>query len=177
MELSEVVQNIIYDTAKDLNQEFDRNFERRAFFDQKWKETKNANSRGSLMQRSNKLRKSINTKKGKGSISWTSAMPYASIHNEGGEIEVTAAMKKFFWAMFYKVSGASSGGGKQRQEKLSAEAAKWKAMALMKVGTKMKIEQRQFIGWHPRVNESIEEITAHEMKLFNEHLAKQLKPK
>jgi len=173
MKLEDVVENIINETAVTLTEEFDRNFERKAFFDQKWPSEKYANSRGSQMMRSGKLRKSVNHRVSGGQISWRSSLPYATIHNEGGEIEVTEAMKRFFWAMFYKASGAAT-GTKQRMDKMTGEASKWKAMALLKVGTKMTIEQKQFIGWHPDVNVAINEIVGFNMINYNEYLKKQL---
>ena len=39
MDLDKFLQNIIYDVKVDLADEFDRNFERKAFFDEKWKNT------------------------------------------------------------------------------------------------------------------------------------------
>jgi len=175
MNLQDVVENIISETAVTLTEEFDRNFERKSFFDQKWPESRHANSRGSMMLRSGRLRKSVNHRVGGGQISWRSSLPYATIHNEGGEIEVTEAMKRFFWAMYYKASGGVTKGSSDRNTKLTAEAGKWKGMALLKVGTKMKIEQRQFIGWHPEVNRHINEIVSHNMIAVNKEIIKQLK--
>jgi phage gpG-like protein len=177
MDFKDVVKNIVDDVAVDLTQEFDRNFERKAFFNKKWPETKHTYSRGSLLDRSGKLRRSINKTNTGHSISWKSSLPYASIHNEGGEIEVTAKMKSYFWAMFYKANGAAKGnkGGKKRIEKLSGEAAKWKAMALMKVGTIMKIDQRQFIGWDPQVDRRVQLIVNHNMEEVGKTIKKNLK--
>lgn len=175
MKLADVVKNIIKETAVDLTQQFDRNFERKAFFNQKWPESKHANSRGSMMLRSGDLRRSINNQVNGGMISWKSSLPYASIHNEGGEIEVTAQMKKFFWAMYYKASNAAGKGKTARNNKLNDEATKWKYMALMKVGSKMKIEQRQYIGWHPEVDAAINNIVAYNMERYNDALKNQLK--
>ena len=36
-------------------------------------------------------------------------IPYAQIHNEGGQVPVTQQMRKFFWAKYYE----QSGGGKR----------------------------------------------------------------
>ena len=179
MDFKDVVKNIVEDVAVDLTQEFDRNFERKAFFNKKWEESNYANSRGSLLERSGKLRRSINKSNSGSSIRWRSSLPYASIHNEGGEIEVTAKMKSYFWAMFYKANGAAKGnkGGKKRIEKLSGEAAKWKAMALMKLGRKMTITQRQFIGWHPEVDRRIQLVVNHNMEQVGKTIEKNLKPK
>lgn len=180
MTLEDVVENIINETAVTLTEEFDRNFERKAFFNQKWPSEKHANSRGSQMMRSGKLRKSVNHRVSGGEISWRSSLPYAVIQNEGGEIEVTEAMKRFFWAMYYKATNAvtTKRNGKEsksaRNVKLTEEAKKWKAMALLKVGHKMTIEQKQFIGWHPDVNTAINEIVSFNMIEYNDYLKKQL---
>lgn len=177
MKLQEVVTNIVDDVAITLTEEFDRNFERKAFFDRSWPGEKYINNKGSQMLRSGKLRKSVKHTVGNKSISWSSSLPYASIQNEGGDIEVTAQMKRFFWAMYYKANGAakSGTGGKKRVEKLSREASKWKAMALLKVGTKMTIDQKQFIGWHPEVDRTIEEAVEFNMNEYNTYLLKKLK--
>ena len=107
MDLDKFLQNVIHDVKVDLADEFDRNFERKAFFDEKWKSTKLMNYRSSLMMRTGNLRKSLlNPKISNDGILWTSAMPYAEIHNSGGEFKVTPQMRKFFWAMYYKNSNA-----------------------------------------------------------------------
>lgn len=165
--MQQIIRDFIKDVKVELDDEFDRNFERKAFFDEPWKPTKIHNSQGSLMMRSGMLRRSIASTAGADNITYTSSVPYASIHNEGGTITVTQKMKSFFWAMYYKTSGAVSGQGSERDVRMNAEAMKWKGLALMRVGHKMKIEQRQFIGNHPVVNASIESVftdTKEEMK-------------
>jgi phage gpG-like protein len=59
MNPKDLIRNILQDVKVDLAQEFDRNFERKDFFNRKWPETKLRNHRGSLMMRSGKLRRSI----------------------------------------------------------------------------------------------------------------------
>ena len=71
MKLKYLIQNIVEDVAVDLTQAFDRNFERKAFFDKPWEETNHPNSKGSLMLRSGRLRKSIKQVHDKRSISWS----------------------------------------------------------------------------------------------------------
>lgn len=177
-----LVQQIVQDTAVDLNQAFDRNFESKSFFNKKWKNTRYPNRRGSLMMRSGKLRRSIKSSTANGVIRWKSAMPYASIHNEGGEIKVTAKMKRFFWAMHYKSSNAvlynvrsKKQANTQRNRKLNEEALKWKALALQKVGTVMTIEQRQFIGWHPQVDYMVKKIVNNNLAEVNKAIINKLK--
>lgn len=179
MSLKQLTDNLLNDIEKDLTQAFDKNFERKAFFDRKWKGDKYPNSRGSLLLRTGRLRRSIKSNRRGGTINWKSNLAYASIQNEGGELEVTPKMKKFFWAMFYKASGGITFSVKKkamantkRNQKLNAEAQKWKNMALMKVGAKMKIEQRQFIGWHPQIDALIKKNVDHHMKEYSKNLVK-----
>ena len=83
------LKQTLTDIKVKLGEEFDRNFERKAFFDEKWKSTKLMNSRGSLMMRTGNLRNSIRSELKGSSIVFSSSMPYANIHNNGGEISVT----------------------------------------------------------------------------------------
>lgn len=182
MNPKDLIRNILQDVKVDLAQEFDRNFERKGFFDQKWPATKHQYSRGSLMMRSGKLRRSIKATVRTGSIQFTSSMPYAAIHNEGGEITVTAKMKRYFWAMHYKAGGAVTysvrsrkAANTQRNRRLTDEAARYKAMALLKVGTKIKIEQRQFIGHHPKVDRIIRDNVDHNVQELARDMADQMR--
>jgi len=59
--MRDIFKKIIKDVEVELSDEFDRNFERKAFFNTGWKETAHPVSRGSLMMRSGTLRKSINS--------------------------------------------------------------------------------------------------------------------
>lgn len=178
MDINDLEKKITNDLAVELADEFDRNFERKAFFTEKWPSTKINNARGSVMNRSGNLRRSIKYSVRDGMILYSSSLPYASIHNEGGEITVTAQMKKYFWAMYYKAAGAittkKDGGesGSQKNQKLTAEAAKWRGMALMKIGQKIKVEKRQMVGDHPQVAKIIKGVIDDNMELFNQELIK-----
>ncbi len=177
------IKNILEDIKTDLAQEFDHNFERKAFFDKGWdKKTKIHNHRGSLMQRSNKLRRSINAKSDNKNIYFTSNMPYAEIHNKGGKIKVTPKMKRFFWAKFREATKAQKYMGKKRKsysikkrsESLNANI--WKALALKKVGDTITMPQRQFIGFeHPEVHHIIKENVDHNMKEIDKQIKQQFK--
>lgn len=151
----DIIQKLIKDIRLELNDEFDQNFERKAFFTEKWKETRMPRSQGSLLARTGALRNSIQSEVTEDSITWSSSLPYASIHNSGGKIRITPKMKKYFWAMFYK------SGGKEAEKEgnsLTQEQIGWKALALKKVGSELTIPKRQFIGDHPQVNNAIQEI-------------------
>jgi phage gpG-like protein len=174
--MQDFIKNILSDIRIDLTDEFDRNFERKAFFDKPWENSKIPNHKGSLMMRTGKLRRSVRSKQSNNDISWSSSLPYASLQNEGGEIEVTAKMKRFFWAMFYKANGAVTASGKgERNKRLSQEAQTWRALALQKVGAKMKIKQRQFIGDHPQVRQRVEHVIDKNMKELEKTIFNKLK--
>lgn len=160
--MKQIFKKIIDEVARELLGKFDENFGNRSFFGEKWKGTNSPNQRGTLMVRTGKLRHSIRANINGNSIHFTSALEYASIHNNGGEIVVTAKMKRFFWAMHYKAAGGADKylRGKTK-ERLTKEAQYWKSLALMKVGAKMKIEKRQFIGDHPQVKKVIEDVVEH----------------
>ena len=86
------------------------------------------------------------------------------LHNEGGEIKVTQRMKGYFWHRYYACVGGfgrKKNGEKRndhRTQQLSSEAAFWKFMALMKMGSIIKIPRRQFLGASPEVEKAVTEI-------------------
>lgn len=165
MDLNKFLQNVIQDIKVDLSDEFDRNFERKAFFDEKWPATKFHNRIGSLMMRKGNLRNFINAKVEGNQIVFTSSVPYADIHNNGGELTITDNMKKYFWAKHLEAKKA----------KAHTEAEQWKVMALKKVGSKITIPQRQFIGYHTRVKESVEKIVNKNIEELNNLIQQNLK--
>ena len=82
--------------------------------------------------------------KNKVEITAGEGLPYASIHNTGGNIQVkvTPKMRKFFWHM-YNTTGQS----------------KWKNMALTKKESfPINIPQRQYIGESATLMKDIDEI-------------------
>lgn len=164
--MKDFYKQILQDVALDLTDEFDQNFERKGFFNKKWKATTISNRRGSLMLRTATLRRSIQHRIMQSSISWRSSQPYASIHNEGGEITVTAKMKKFFWAKHIEAKKASS-----------LDADMYKGMALKKVGSKIVMPERRFIGDHAEVRKSIERNTDATMQELDLYLTELLRQK
>ena len=180
--MQDFIKNILSDLRVDLTDEFDRNFERKAFFDKAWEDTKFSNRKGTLMMRSGKLRRSIKSTQSNNELTWSSSLPYASLQNEGGEIIVTEKMKRFFWAMYYKSINAVRYDVKtktavldKRGMRLSKEAGMWKSLALQKVGATMKVKQRQFIGDHPEVRHRIEHVVDLNMKELEKQIFNKLK--
>lgn len=183
-ELEQKLKRFIKLTLKDisvkLGDEFDRNFEREAFFNEKWARRKfnDDESRG-LLAGEGTLRRTIKDEASvtDHSVVFTSSVPYAVIHNEGGTITVTRKMKKYFWYRYLLIMGSKrsrpdkpkfteklqrkkSGElrDNQKNRELTEEAKFCKIMALKKVGSKIVIPKRQFIGMHPEVERIIREI-------------------
>lgn len=160
-----LLRQILRDIQVELADEFDRNFERQGFFSESWKRRKGPlRQNGHILVDSGALRRSIRTKRSDTGVEFTSDLPYASIHNDGGSIKVTARMKRFFWARYYAASG-SFGRRKdgslrrdRRTVRLVSEAEFWKLMALKPVGSEIRIPKRQFIGNSPEVERSVTEI-------------------
>lgn len=181
------LKQTLTDIKVKLGEEFDRNFERKAFFDEKWPATKLTYHRGSLMMRTGRLRKSLlSPKVTSNGIIWSSSLPYADIHNNGGEMRVTSQMRKFFWAKYYQTSSATTkkkngeASSSARNRKLSIEAEQWKALALKPIGSIIKIEKRQFIGSYPQVDKHIKEVINHnfgELKKEMDALMKKMEKK
>jgi phage gpG-like protein len=148
----QLFNQLLRDIKIELDDEFDRNFERKAFFTTGWKPSIR-NSTGSLLMRTGALRSSLHSAVvGNNAIRWTSSLPYANIHNSGGTITVTSKMKGFFWYRFRMETGGDN-------KNLNAEALFWKAMALKPTGSVINIPQRQFIGDHPMVHQSIRDVS------------------
>lgn len=159
------IKKILRDIQVELTDEFDRNFEREAFFSEAWERRRSpVRANGHLLVDSGTLRRSIRSEIKESSIVFKSDLPYAAIHNEGGEIKVTQRMKKFFWYKYYSTTGTfgrrkdGSLRRDKRNNRLTTEAEFWKCMALMKVGASIKIPRRQFLGKSPEVEQAVREI-------------------
>ena len=152
-ELRKVVRRILSDIRVELGDEFDQNFERQGFFAEKWQRRKSPiRGDGHILVASGDLRKSIRSRSDESSITLYSDLAYAGIHNEGGEIKVTARMKRFFWHKYYETKDEF-----------------WKAMALMKVGKTIKIPRRQFLGMAPEVETEVRKIIEDNLSDYFEH--------
>jgi phage gpG-like protein len=176
-----IFKSILKAVKTELHEEFDKNFQSKSFFGDKWADTKHQNRKGSLMMRTGALRRGQQSRVEGDRIIFTNTQPYAAIHNEGGTITVTAAMKKFFWAMYYQAVGKmtkrkdGARSASKRNVQLTADAAYWKSLALMKVGSKVKIPKRQFVGWHPIVQQIIQKQMEIQLKNIEEQVTKMLR--
>lgn len=164
-QIREIFGRILRDIQVELGDEFGQNFERQGFFSQAWVRRKiPMRPGGHILVDSGGLRRSIRSEIRDSSIVFLTDHPAAVIHNEGGEIVVTAKMKRFFWYKYYSATGSfgRKKDGSRRNDKrtlqLSSEADFWKAMALMSVGSKIRIPQRKFLGTSPEVEAAVRQI-------------------
>ncbi|MEQ2501372.1 MULTISPECIES: phage virion morphogenesis protein [Bacteroidales] len=164
-DVRKIIRRILKDIRVELGDEFDRNFERQAFFSEAWARRKSpTRPGGSILIDTGTLRKSIGSRTTENSIVFYTTLPYAAIHNDGGEIKVTKKMKRYFWHKYYEVTGSFGRrkDGTLRKDKrtvrLTTEAEFWKFMALKKEGSTIKIPRRQFLGTSPEVEQAVRKI-------------------
>lgn len=192
-ELQRRINLLIKETLKGIKvealDEFDRNFEREAFFNDKWARRKynDDESRGLLIKTGN-LRRSITGRiTDRDSVVIETTQPYAKIHNEGGTITVTRKMKKYFWWKYITITGSKrmKAGipityserfsrkkdgtlrNTKRNRALTEEAEFYRRMAMKKNGSKITIPKRQFIGNHPDLEKLLKEIFYNNAKNFD----------
>ena len=126
---------------------------------------------GPLTSRRNHLMSSIQSKPGMGEVTIENPVPYAAIHNDGGDITthptVSPKMRRFAWHMAYSLAGVKGKGTLPKE--LPEEARLWKCLALTKkdkITVKAHIPQRQFMGdskelqvkVNKTINDSLEKI-------------------
>ena len=119
-----------------------------------WKPTTNPMAAKRTMYNKGILMQSIRKiEQNKQRIVVESNTPYSEINNEGGTITVTPQMKRFFWAKYYEFANKQTYNVKRKKlqntsknRSLSRKAEFFKALALMKVGSKITIPKRQFMG-------------------------------
>lgn len=185
LRIDRFIDRTLRDVRVELKDEFDKNFEREAFFNERWARRKyhDDRSRG-LLVRTGTLRRSLRAEvTDRRSVRFFTDVPYAAIHNEGGTITVTRRMKGWFWIQYMTITGSKDGTfapqlqrkkdgtlrNNKRNRKLSDEAAFYKAMALKPVGSKIVIPKRQFIGQHAEVERILKETAETNMKqIFND---------
>lgn len=163
--IKKIIKNILNDIRVELTDEFDQNFERQAFFSEAWQRRKSPTRPGGhILVDTGQLRRSIKSKTTENSVIFYTDLPYAEIHNDGGDIIVTTKMKRFFWHKYYQATGSfgRKKDGTRRNDKrtiqLSDEAEFWKFLALKKAGTTIRIPRRRFLGTSPEVEQAVRNI-------------------
>lgn len=163
--INKIIKNILRDIQVEMTDEFDQNFERQAFFSEKWQRRKSPTRPGGhILVDTGQLRRSIKSRTTENSVIFYTDLPYAEIHNDGGDIIVTTKMKRFFWHKYYDATGSfgRKKDGSRRNDKrtiqLSDEAEFWKFLALKKAGTTIRIPRRRFLGTSPEVELAVRNI-------------------
>lgn len=164
-DVAKMIRLILKDIRVEMGDEFDRNFERQAFFSKAWERRKSPLRQGrAILVDTGQLRRSVHSRTTENSITFYTDLPYAAIHNEGGEIKVTKRMKSHFWKKYYETVGSfgrkKNGGLRKdkRNVRLSTEAEFYKFMALKKEGSVIRMPKRQFLGVSPEVEAAVKEI-------------------
>lgn len=177
-----LITNCLKDIKVELDEEFDENFSRKAFFSSAWKRRKYDNGKGSLLVGKGNLRRSVRSRIDADQLTYFNSEVYAAIHNEGGEITITRRMKRFFWAKYYEACGGiiysikrKKANNTKKNRQLSDEEEFYKSMALKKVGDKIIIPQRQFIGNSPETDKIIREIVEDKVQEFVSKFSDSLK--
>ena len=121
--------------------------------------------------------RSIQASTSPGQVSIEDPVPYAAIHNDGGNITthptVTDKMRRYAWRMVYSLAGVK-GKGKLPKE-LPAEAEKWKGLALTKkrsITVHARIPQRQFMGDSAELREKISRCILNSIEYIQKQISK-----
>lgn len=178
-ETQAILRRILKDIQVEMSDEFDQNFEREAFFSEKWQRRKSPirNNGRAILTDTGRLRSSIHSRITDNYVVFYSDLPYARMHNEGGEIVVTKKMKRFFRAKAYEAAGTfgrkKTNGTTPKKQKtisdrqfyawmhtatLTPEAEFWCALSMKPVGSTIRIPRRRFLGTSPEVEQTVRNI-------------------
>ncbi len=146
-----ILSHVLSDMKVELADMFDRNFEEKGFFGDKWKPRKNLKTKGSLLQVTGKMRRSIRPAVRGNGVQFTSSLPYTTLHNEGGTIKERVRSHT-------------------RKNRKTGNTYKVRAH-----NRTMVMPQRQFIGNHPKVQAAIKEIIDANVSDYFSQLAQQIK--
>lgn len=143
-DISNTIDIILDDIRVELSDEFDRNFERKGFFNEKWQPVKKDPKKGSLMLRTSFLRNSIQSSRQGFRLVWRSSAPYASVHNDGGTIKMPARKQ----VLHFNKKGRFAKNNKRASYGQKASVGAYT----------VTMPKRQFIGTSPETDKIITEI-------------------
>ncbi len=152
LDSEQLKRNILNDLRVELTEEFDHNFERKAFFTDKWKRRANPNAKGSLLLVTGTLRRSIKSEVRGNGVRFSSAVPYATIHNEGGK-------------------------GVKQVKAHTRKSKKGKTYQVRSHSRTFNMPKRQFVGDGKRTREIIQGVINDNLEQFNMQITKLLKKK
>lgn len=170
MSKQNIIKNIISDLRVELSDEFDRNFERKAFFDRPWPKRKRCawitlNKFGTLEAKSPLFDQRHIFKMDFGH-------PLCRNTQRGRRHKDNTTHAQVLWAMYYKSIGGLTYNRRTKKvavgrhnTKLTADALFWRNMALTKK-SKITMPQRQFIGYHDHVGEVTDKVVKENIEAF-----------
>ena len=86
-DIQKIIRNILNDIRVEMGDEFDRNFERQAFFSEAWQRRKSpTRPGGSILIDTGTLRQSISSRTTENSITFFTTLPYAANASSGQNI-------------------------------------------------------------------------------------------
>ena len=141
-------KNILQDLRVELTDEFDRNFERKAFFGDRWK-PRRSEGKGTLLLVTGTLRRSIRSSVVGNGVRFSSQVPYATVHNEGGTIAQNVRAHQ-----------------RRRHGKTHDVRAHQR---------RINMPQRQFIGDGPDTRRIIKSVIDDNLQQYNNELTKALR--
>lgn len=147
--MTDLKRKILNDIRVELSDEFDRNFQRKAFFTRKWPPRKHINRKGTLLLVTGKLRRSIRCRVDADSVVWETSERYAAIHNYGGIVYVKPHHRTI-----------------HRNGKAIRQQVK---------GYSYKMPRRQFLGDHEKVRKAARQVIEKNVKESMESILKKLK--
>ena len=143
-------KKILNDLRVELSDEFDRNFQRKAFFDKPWPPRK-MNGKGSLLMQTGKLRRSIRSRVDLDSVTWETSERYAAIHNYGGVQYVKPHHRRRY---------------SKKKDTYTRHQVK---------GYAYKMPRRQFLGDHPEVRRRAEAVIQRNLQKAAQDLISKMK--
>lgn len=143
-------KKILNDLRVELSDEFDRNFQRKAFFDKPWPPRK-MNGKGSLLMQTGKLRRSIRCRVDTDSVVWETSERYAAIHNYGGVQYVKPHHRRRY---------------SKKKDTYTRHQVK---------GYAYKMPRRQFLGDHPEVRKRAEAVIQRNLQKAAQDLISKMK--
>ena len=142
--------DILEDMRVELSDEFDRNFERKGFFSDKWKPRAHDYPRGSPLMVTGAMRRSTQGEVSGNGVRFTSSEPYTSLHNEGGT-------------------------GFKQVKAHTRRSKKGKIYTVRAHQRRFNMPQRQFIGDGPDTQRIIRTVIDDNLKQFNLSLTQLLR--
>lgn len=150
LDANKLKADILADLRVELSDEFDQNFQRKAFFSDKWKPRAKNYPRGSLLMVTGAMRRSTIGQVSGDGVRFSSSMPYTTLHNEGG-------------------TGTKPVKAHQRRSK------KGKVYTVRAHSRKFNMPQRQFIGDGPETQRIIRSVIDDNLQKFNLSLTQFIK--